>query len=435
MKTNGWIAFSQRLYRWLLHLYPQAYRATYESEMFHLFTDQCREVYAHRGRMGILTLWLRTLVDVGVTVVREHLSDPHARAGLLDAVPNRPLPWKGVLLVLIPGLIFFVSQIEQVTSNNDWFFLAFYRAGYFLILPVLLVWLVTRRFPVWGLIPLGLLYETVVNYSQHPFLGSLPIIGHFFDHDTVVLFGTKISTYGLKDSLVASTFVILLGILIWRNARQGQISRSAWKWLGLCGLLIVLRIAGDAYRSMLWQSQYWSPEELSGLIFQNFLWNLYDSLPFLLLVFIGMFFARKYGGFSFLLLLGYLLPTIVFGRYGTWNEPVNFYLVSVAVLVYRFVVALIAPVWLVRAASLQGRQRAAAIPVATAIVCHISLTLVVSLAWASQVGYPTNLLDLVLEIWDQLIIAAGLGLAVVLYLPREQDQPVVSPPALAAATE
>ena len=161
MKTNRWIALSQRLYRWLLHLYPQAYRTTYESEMFHVFTDQCREAYAQRGRLAMLSLWLRTLVDVGVTVVREHLSDPQAKVGLLEAMPNAPLPWKGVLLVLIPGLIFFVSQIEQVTSGNDWFFLAFYRAGYFLILPVLLVWVLTRRFPVWGLIPFGLLYETL----------------------------------------------------------------------------------------------------------------------------------------------------------------------------------------------------------------------------------------------------------------------------------
>src|SRR5512138_239100 len=156
MKTNGWVASSQRVYRWLLHLYPQEYRKTYEEEMFHLFTDQCCEAYKQQDRWGMLSLWLRTLPDVGISALHEHISDPQASLGLLEAVPNAPLPWKGVLLVLIPGLIFFVSQIEQVTSSNDWFFIAFYRAGYFLILPVLIVWALTRRFPVWGLIPFGL---------------------------------------------------------------------------------------------------------------------------------------------------------------------------------------------------------------------------------------------------------------------------------------
>jgi hypothetical protein len=427
MKTNGWIASSQRFYRWLLRLYPQDYRTTYEVEMFHVFTDQCREAYKGRGRLGILSLWLRTLADVGVTVVREHLSDHHARVGLLEAAPNAPLPWKGVLLVSIPGLIFLVSQIEQVTSNNDWFFFAFYRAGYFLILPVLLIWLLTRRFPIWGLIPLGLLYETLVNYTQRPFLGSLPLIGHFFNYDTVVLFGTKINTYGFKNLLVVSTYVILLGILIWYSARRGQISRSAWKWLGFYGLLIVLRVAAGFHSFGVWFGchrrlvPFLCPPDLS------------QSLPFLLLIFIGMLLARRHGGLTFLVLLGYLLPTILFGRYGTWNEPVNFYLVSLAILMYRFVVALVALIWLVRAASVPGRQRAAAIPVAIAIVCHISLNLIVSLGWASQTVFSITLLDLASPIWDQLIVAAGLGLAVALYLPKKTEQTVA--PALVATTE
>jgi hypothetical protein len=434
METNKWVASSQQLYRWLLRLYPQAYRSTYESEMFRLFTDQCREAYTGQGRLGIFLLWLRTFMDVGVTVIREHLSDPHAKAGLLEAAPNKPLPWKGVLLVLIPGLIFFISQVEQVTSNNDWFFLAFYRAGYFLILPVLLVWLLTRRFPVWGLIPLGLLYETLWNYSQRFDLGSLPFIGHFFFEDTVVVFGTEMGIYTLRYLLGAFTSVVLLGALIWYHIRLGQIPRRAWKWLGLYGLLILLGVAGEMYRYADW----WTEQGMREYFLQIPLWDLYQSLPFLLLVFIGLLFARKLGGLTFLIILGFLLPTILFGRYGNYGsaeEPIPFYVVSLAVLVYRFVVALIAPVWLVRAASIPGRQRAAAIPVAIAILCHMSLNFIGSLAWAGAIGYPTTLFELVMNSWGQLILAAGLGLAVTLYLPRERDQVPTAPSALVAAAE
>lgn len=242
MKTNEWVASSQRLYRWLLQLYPHGYRATYEEQMFHLFTDQCREVSKQQGSSGRLFLWLRTLMDLGTTVVREHLSDPNAKVGLLEAAPNKPLPWKGVLLVLIPGLIFFVSQIEQVTSNNDWFFLAFYRAGYFLILPVLLVWLLTRRFPVWGLVPLGLLYATLWNYVQLLQFESLPLIGRWFTDETIKLFGMLIGTYTLRYLFTSIACLILLAILIRAGVQRGQISRMAWIWLGIYGFLFVLHV-------------------------------------------------------------------------------------------------------------------------------------------------------------------------------------------------
>src|SRR5687768_12575083 len=188
MKTDRWIALSLRFYRQLLHLYPQPYRATYEMEMIRAFKNQCRDADQQQGRIGILFLWSRTLVDVGISVVREHLSDPHAKVGLLDTLPNTPLPWKGVLLVLIPGLIFFVSQVVQLTSNEDWFFLAFYRAGYFLMLPVLLVWLLTRRFPIWGLIPFGLLYATLGSYSPSYLIDKLP---HFSDTSSLALFDIR----------------------------------------------------------------------------------------------------------------------------------------------------------------------------------------------------------------------------------------------------
>ena len=290
METNKWVASSQHLYRWLLHLYPKTYRTVYESEMFHLFTDQCREAYKQRGRLGILFLWFRTLIDLGITVIREHLIDPHSKIGLLEAVPNEPLPWKGVLLVLIPGLIFFISQVEQVTSSNDWFFIASHRAGYFLILPVLLVWLLTRRFPVWGLIPLGLLYATVWNYSQRFQPIRLPFIGHLFARETVGLFGMNVSPYDVKDLLVMSLCMIALCALIWHGARQGQIPRSVWKWLGLYGLMIVVRIGIQAYYFLAW----WPPEELKLYLLQVSLWNSREWLPFLLLIFIGMLFARKY---------------------------------------------------------------------------------------------------------------------------------------------
>ena len=235
MKINHWIELSKRFYRLLLYLYPKAYRATYEMEMLHVFTDQCRGAYKERGPLGILLLWPRILIDVIVTVTTEHLTDPHAKFGLLEVIPNAPLPWKGVLLVLIPGLIFFVSQVEQVTSNKDWFFFAYYRAAYFLILPVLLVWVFTRRFPVWGLIPFGLLYGTLRNYNPSFLISKFSPLNY---PNGLYLFGITFDLVYLIPVLIC---VVLLCGLIWYNACQQQISRAAWGWLVVCGLLIVFQ--------------------------------------------------------------------------------------------------------------------------------------------------------------------------------------------------
>ncbi len=165
------------------------------------------------------------------------------------------------------------------------------------------------------------------------------------------------------------------------------------------------------------------------------MWYLYDSLPFLLLVFLGTLFARRHGGLTFLVLLGYLLPTVIFGRYGMWNDDVPFYVVSLSVLVYRFIVALVGPVWLVRAASEPKQQRAAAVPVAIAILCHVSLSAIVYLAWAKQFGPLASVFDFVMNIWGQFLLAAGLGLAVALYLPGRIDQTIVPSPILTTTTE
>jgi hypothetical protein len=436
METNHWIELSKRFYRLLLYLYPKPYRAAYEMEMLHVFTDQCRDTYKQRGPLGILLLWPRIFIDVIVTVTTEHLTDPQAKYGLLEAIPNAPLPWKGVLLVLIPGLIFFISQIEQVTSNKDWFFLAYYRAAYFLILPVLFVWILTRRFPIWGLIPFGLLYGTLRSYNPGYLVGKfLP----FIYPNRLNLFGI---TFDPGYLIPVLTCIVLLCGLIWYNARHQQMPRVVWGWLVLYGLLIVLQIIGVAYNTFAWQRLDWltalNSIDMKQYMVDMPLWYLYDSLPFLLLVFIGKLFARKYEGLSFLILLGYLLPTVIFGRYGVWNEAIPFYLVTLTVLAYRFVVALVAPIWLVRAASVPGRQRAAAIPVAIAIISQILLNIIIYRTWVGQYSYPQIIpLDFVLTIWNQFIIATGLGLAVTLYLPPAKipGQTVISLPELDATTE
>jgi hypothetical protein len=230
--------------------------------------------------------------------------------------------------------------------------------------------------------------------------------------------------------------VLVLGGLVVYNRHHHQISRTAWWWLGLYLLLILFQTGADAYRLLSWQGvnslQALQSSDAKYYLVDSTLWYVYNALSFLILIFIGLFFTRKHGGFSFLLLLGYLLPTIVFGRYGEWNDALPFQLVSAAIIIYRFVIAFVAPVRLARAASVPGRQRAAAIPVALAVLSHISLNSIAFVATANQANYSATPLDFVLMIWNQLMIAAGLGLAVALYIPKEQ---VSSYPALTTVSD
>ena len=431
MKSNRWIELSQRFYRRLLHLYPQAYRTIYEDEMARFFTSECREANQLRGRLGILLLWLRTFVDVGKTVLIEHLSDPNAKVGILEAMPNAPLPWKGVFLVLIPGLIFFISQIMQLASDKDWFFIAYYRAAFFLIIPVLLVWLLTRRFPVWGLIPLGLLYGTLQSYPPDTLLGKMPFPIHF---DSVwMIFGVELDPYYVLPVFIS---LILLCGLVGYGIYQRQISKPVWWWLALYGILIVWKIVGEfqpmLYQQVSWRYLSWMDilklHIMRQYLAQISLWFLYGPLTFLLLIFIGKLFIRKHHGLSFLLLLGYLLPTVVFGRYGAETDTLPFSVVVLAVLIYRFIVALVAPAWLVRTMSVRGQQRAAILPAVAAVLCHISFNLIFNWTLAERYAYQLGFSDYALGAWNQLIIAVGLALAVTLYYPRQQDNAAIAPP-------
>jgi hypothetical protein len=63
-----------RLYRLCLYLYPSQFRKMYGGEMTVLFRDCLRD--AHReGTGGLSRLWLRTVVDIGVSVPHAHLEE------------------------------------------------------------------------------------------------------------------------------------------------------------------------------------------------------------------------------------------------------------------------------------------------------------------------------------------------------------------------
>ena len=67
------LAFSNRLYQWLLLLYPAGFRREYGAQMAQVYRDECRHVQQQAGAAGIARLWFRLLPDLVGTVFAEYL--------------------------------------------------------------------------------------------------------------------------------------------------------------------------------------------------------------------------------------------------------------------------------------------------------------------------------------------------------------------------
>jgi hypothetical protein len=413
MKSERWIELSQQVYARLLHLYPSGHRLEYGPVMLQLFTDQSRSVWGTRRGAGLVGLWLRTLVDLGVSVLREQLASPQATSGLLEAVPNAPLPWKGVALVLVPGLIFFISQIGQLTGQ-DWFFLMVYRAGYFLILPVLLVWAWKGKFPIWGLIPLGLLFNTVWWFGyrlQNQMLDrSNPVWSWLMDR-------VQKNQTRLGIVMVAGLLGMMI-VLVGLRARRQSFSCRAWILMGIYSLLTVVELVTSYQR-------YIHIFSLRGFLIGFAPSGFYECAGFLLLILLGTLLARRHGRLALLLPLGYLLPTVLYGRYinSLWGNQVYLIWISTTVVVYRLLVALVAPIWILRSASERAQARASSITLSILIVIQAAMNIGVMLMFNGATRRGLAWLDYYSSISAQLFAVIGIALALALYLEVDSAQP------------
>ena len=446
MKPNRWIETSRAVYARLLNLYPLAHRNEYGQAMLQLFVDQCRSAADRRGGWGLATLWFRTLFDLGTSVLSEHLSAPGAQSGLLDAIPDRPLPWKGVALVLVPGLILFASQVAQMTGEN-WFFTTLIWTPYVLMAVVLLAWLVTRRYPVWGLMPLGLLCSNLVYYgirlltTWKPSSYGAPAVATKFlsvisngVNGLQSLYFRMIEVGPISHLWMAAPFLLVPALLVVLYQRRKPLARVPWVLLGAYLLLssaqLGLRIQNylDSLQLSVDHANLYDAlmnTELAlagtfapvGRTIVGF-WTLYGSGAFLFLIFAGILLARRYGDLAILFPLGYVLGGIVYGYYNVYEDTM-LYLVIGMVLLYRILIAVVAPVWISRSS---GRRRdwALAVSIGLALTAQVLLREIMvsylSLSYEGSAGLITAAMRLTMIV-DPLVVAVGLALAISLYRP------------------
>src|SRR5215475_3580417 len=82
------LAGSERVYRWLVKIYPKKFRAEHENEMVLNFRDLCREQLADLRSTRVIGLWGHTFLDLAASAAIEHTRRRESMTAL-----DRDLRW------------------------------------------------------------------------------------------------------------------------------------------------------------------------------------------------------------------------------------------------------------------------------------------------------------------------------------------------------
>jgi hypothetical protein len=104
---RGVFLVSERLYEALLHLYPAHFRSVYGWQMSQTFRDACRAAHHRNGAVGLLALWLPTLLDLIKSALEER-----ARQGEIAMSKERSTSWASPLTIII-GLLWVLASIGE----------------------------------------------------------------------------------------------------------------------------------------------------------------------------------------------------------------------------------------------------------------------------------------------------------------------------------
>jgi hypothetical protein len=371
MNTNQWIKASNKLYNFLLRLYPKAYRDEFAPEMQQVFRDECQNRYEKKGGLGILLYWFKVLPDLTYTALVEHVSSPTATWGLMRPVPNQPLPWKGVFLVLLPGFVYLVAQIGQYMGKY-WYLPVYYKAALYLMIPVVVVWIFKKQIPIWGLIPLGLLIKLLKTS------GNVPLV-YVENIAAATKPLQKIINFLLQNWMVIfmALSAILIIYLLWRYKKAYPHTTQYVWWMGALAVLTIgFVIYNLFFTSMLVyddasMENFWNVFRAQQA---SVYWIFDEALSIVLLVWIGTLFLKRHGFFSIYLFVGYIMPTMIIGFPWNIDQSINqdlaILIMGIAVIGYRVLLTLVSPVWMARMKSQSERKRAIIIPIAIAVAIH-----------------------------------------------------------------
>lgn len=323
------IRLSVACYRVLLNAYPSAHRRVYGPLMQQLFHDLCRDAYQQNGLWSLTRFWMWTLFDFILSVGTTYREAIEAIMTIKHTFT--PMPWRYILLVVLPGLLFGISRFYYP------FYLPF-QISFILILLLTFATLVKqKRIPGWGLLMIGLMLSW----------GAMVVIiigGEWL---------ARLLHYNgeLQRLLMAIPLWAVIGMLGWQ---YWQVWRSFSRIFVLILLVIVIAalfVGMDALTTA-----------------------AYMLLP----VAIGLPLARRHGTQAILFVVGAYCWWLFDSDYisGWLINDLPFY-AAYAVLM-RLLFMSVGPLLLLRAQSLQGQVAGLLTPMAVVLVARVLVPWLVS---------------------------------------------------------
>lgn len=129
--TEDIVARSDRVYRLILHVYPRAFRDEYGEEMARTMRDQVRDASSTRRTAGVITVWLKVLLDTARSAFTEHL-----KQGRRLSFSRRGLGYGLATAIGFPlALVSFVAwsgELVGFETAKNWLHPAFAGPGFVL---------------------------------------------------------------------------------------------------------------------------------------------------------------------------------------------------------------------------------------------------------------------------------------------------------------
>ena len=124
MALEHWaLACSDRCYDELLSLYPLEFRIRFRKEMCQVFRDCCRHEVEKGSLLAIIGLWIRTLVDLAISIPRERGralaldgGAPESTSGFVETVVILSIIGSH-LLVAGTGIAFYLPRTYETTRG------------------------------------------------------------------------------------------------------------------------------------------------------------------------------------------------------------------------------------------------------------------------------------------------------------------------------
>jgi len=338
---------AERIYCILLWLYPAEHRQAYGGLMLQHARDLERVAFQRRG-WQLLFLYLRLINDGILNAGREQWEVIMAN--------NRfsPASWFTVLLAAIPGLLMVFTRVDITRLGQILPMLVTYGYLAILVIGVIFVWYRQRRFPVWALLPAGLLFWTAVFMAGSflaQLLGDLGWLPPMWQ-DAILGVG-----------LLAIVLTIVLVALLLRGKRL-----PASVWLVVGTIFLVNLLLWILYFSDLMASTRYDPAILQFLY--NAALGLLDGL---MLVAVGLLAVRQHGVLAMLVVIGgytYMCMDSDYFSGFRLNEWDGYTAYAISMVALYLVVT---PIALLRARTRLGRALAVFIPVGIFLTARIAV--------------------------------------------------------------